>query len=35
MITGSKEWDEIIYQSPNFNGRTVEVLEWIRKFTHT
>ena len=24
--------DEITYQFPNFNGETVEVLEWISNF---
>ena len=23
------EWNEITYTSPNFNGTTIEVLEWI------
>ena len=27
-----KLWDEIIYPSPNFNGYTVEVWEWINNF---
>ena len=26
-------WDEITYPFPNFNGYTVEVWEWISKFT--
>ena len=26
-------WEEISYQSPNFNGATVEVWEWISGFT--
>ena len=30
--THDKEWDEIIYQFPNFNGGTVEVWEWINNF---
>ena len=31
----SKVWDEITYPYPNFNGRTVEVWEWISNFiTH-
>ena len=25
----SKEWDEIIYPFPNFNGTTVEDWEWL------
>ena len=25
-------WDEFTYPFPNFNGRTVEVWEWIRNF---
>ena len=25
-------WDEITYPFPNFNGATVEVLEWINDF---
>ena len=28
----SREWDEITYPFPNFNGCTVEVWEWIRNF---
>ena len=28
----SKLWDEITYPSPNFNGCTVEVWEWISNF---
>ena len=28
-FSNSKEYDEIIYPFPNFNGATVEVLEWI------
>ena len=27
-----KVWDEITYWSPNFNGRAVEVWEWISNF---
>ena len=27
-----KMWDEITYPSPNFNGCTVEVWEWISNF---
>ena len=27
-----KMWDEVIYPSPNFNGGTVEVWEWISNF---
>ena len=30
--TPSKVWDEIHYPFPNFNGRTVEVWEWIMNF---
>ena len=29
----SKVWDDITYPFPNFNGSTVEVLEWISNFT--
>ena len=29
----NKVWDEITYPSPNPNGCTVEVLEWISYFT--
>ena len=25
-------WDEITYPFPNFNGCTIEVLEWINNF---
>ena len=28
-----KVWDEIAYPSPNFNGCTVEVWEWVSNFT--
>ena len=28
----SKVWDEITYPYPNFNGSTIEVLEWISNF---
>ena len=28
----SKVWDEITYPFPNFNGRTIEVWEWISNF---
>ena len=28
----SKEWGEITYPFPNFNGGTVEVWEWISNF---
>ena len=27
-----KVWDEITYTFPNFNGATVEILEWISNF---
>ena len=30
-----KMYDEITYPFPNFNGATVEVLEWISNFIHT
>ena len=29
-----KVWDEITYQFLNFNGRTVEVYEWISNSSH-
>ena len=29
----SKVWDEITYPFLNFNGTSVEVLEWINNFT--
>ena len=29
----SKVWIEIIY--PNFNGRTIEICEWISNQSHT
>ena len=28
-----KGWDKITYPSPNFNGATVELKEWIGDFT--
>ena len=28
----SKVWDEILYSLPNFNGGTIEVLEWMSNF---
>ena len=31
----SKMWDEITYPFPNFNGETVEVLEWGVISAHT
>ena len=31
--TPSKEWGEITYPFPNFNGRTVQVWEGIGNFT--
>ena len=31
----NKEWDKIIYPFRNFNGRTVEVWEWISDFIYT
>ena len=30
-----KVWIEITYPFPNFNGATIEVLEWINKFNLT
>ena len=30
-----KQWDEVTYPFPNFNGCTVKVWEWISNFTHT
>ena len=30
--TACKEWDEITYPFPNFNGAAVELWEWISKF---
>ena len=30
--TPNKVWDEITFQFPNFDGRTVEVWEWINNF---
>ena len=30
-----KEWDDILYQLPNFNGAAVEVCEWIVISSHS